>query len=202
MSEQYFSSEPQTKSNPKTWTFELKGHLYTFTSDEGVFSKSEIDFGSRTLIDEFRVPSIPGDILDLGCGYGPIGLSIAKTNPERKVVLCDINERAVALAKKNAEQNNIDNVEIAVSDRLESFQNRKFASVVTNPPIRAGKKVVHQLFEDSFKALLPNGELWVVIQKKQGAASAQDKIEYLFSHVEIVKRNKGYFILYARKNTL
>ncbi|MBM7573101.1 class I SAM-dependent methyltransferase [Aquibacillus albus] len=199
MSEQYFSKQPQSKSNPNTWTFELRDHLFTFTSDYGVFSKGEVDFGSRTLIDSFIEPRVDGDILDLGCGYGPIGLSLAKVYPSRKIVLCDINERALALAEKNAKQNDIENVEFKISDRLEAFPNRKFAAVATNPPIRAGKSVVHQMFQDSYEALVPNGELWVVIQKKQGAPSAQRKLEELFGNADIVVKNKGYFILCAKK---
>lgn len=198
MSEQYFTHNPQIKSDPKTWEFTLKGHRFKFTSDTGVFSKNEVDFGSRTLIDAFVAPNIEGDYLDLGCGYGPIGLSLAKADRTRVCHLVDVNERAIALAKENARVNQVENVKVYSSDRFENV-NQAFAAVLTNPPIRAGKQTVHLMLEESFDHLLPGGELWVVIQKKQGAPSAVKKLEELSECVEIVRKNKGYYILRAVK---
>ncbi|MFS0562410.1 class I SAM-dependent methyltransferase [Terribacillus sp. 179-K 1B1 HS] len=200
MSDHYYTNQPQSKSAPATWRFTLKGNELVFTSDSGVFSKKEVDFGSRVLIDVFTEPEIEGDILDLGCGYGPIGISFAKAFADRSIVMSDVNERAVSLAKQNAEANGASNTQFYVSDRLTAFSDRKFAAIATNPPIRAGKKVVHQLFEESYQALLPQGELWVVIQKKQGAPSAQEKLNQLFGSCEIVKKDKGYYILLAKKD--
>ncbi|WP_138420187.1 class I SAM-dependent methyltransferase [Aquibacillus sediminis] len=199
MSEQYFSTNPQSISDPKTWNFVLKGIPFTFTSDHGVFSRNEVDFGSRLLIETFTEPEIDGGLLDLGCGYGPIGLALAKAFPNREVTLSDVNERALALAKYNANQNNIDNVEFKISDRLQSFQNQCFSAIVTNPPIRAGKNVIFQMFEESYEALTSRGELWVVIQKKQGAPSTKEKLETMFDAVEVVKKDKGYFIIKSIK---
>lgn len=199
MSEQYFANQPQSKSNPKSWTYELRGHSFLFTSDVGVFSKNEVDFGSRLLIDAFQLPDHPGSIIDLGCGYGPIGLSLAKVFPDRQVLLSDINERALELAKKNAAQNDISNVSFYVSDRLQDIPQGSYAAVVLNPPIRAGKQTVHQMFEDSYDILEKDGELWIVIQKKQGAPSAIKKLQELFTFVETVKKNKGYLVIKAQK---
>lgn len=197
MSEHYFSKNPQSKSEPKTWNYTLRGREYSFMSDVGVFSKNEVDFGSRLLIEQFEVPDISGDILDLGCGYGPIGIVLADQYPDRSVTMVDINERALELASENALKNRVEEVEVIQSDGFSCLGNRSFAAVVTNPPIRAGKKVVHKMFEESKQALLSRGELWVVIQKKQGAPSAKDKLESLFGNVEVVYRSKGYFILKA-----
>ncbi|MFC2949284.1 class I SAM-dependent methyltransferase [Virgibacillus sediminis] len=197
MAEHYFSNKPQSKSSPKTWKYELRNKVYTFTSDVGVFSKNEVDFGSRLLIEKFTAPDEPGDLLDLGCGYGPIGISLADSYPDRKVVMADVNERALGLAEKNAKQNGVTNVEFTYSDLFMGLKNRSFASVISNPPIRAGKKTVHQLFEESKNALQENGELWAVMQKKQGAPSAKIKLEELFGEVEIVAKDKGYYILKA-----
>lgn len=195
MSEHYFSQKPQSKSSPKHWNYRLRGKEYKFTSDVGVFSKNEVDFGSRLLIETFTPPEVPGDLLDLGCGYGPIGISIANELLERKIIMADVNERALALAASNAEQNEVSNVEFVVSDRFLGLENRKFAAILTNPPIRAGKSVVHGMFEGSKESLLEGGELWVVIQKKQGAPSAIEKLESLFGNCETVAKSKGYFIL-------
>lgn len=199
MSEHYYSKTPNSKSNPTTWKFELRGNTFTFTTDRGVFSKNEVDFGSRTLIETFAEPDTDGDILDLGCGYGPIGLSLAKSFSERQFIMSDINERALELAEKNAKQNQVKNVILKNSDRLEAFGTGRFAAILTNPPIRAGKQTVHQMFEESFAALKSGGELWVVIQKKQGAPSALKKLKELFFQVETVEKRKGYFILKAKK---
>lgn len=195
MSEQYFSQKPQSQSSPKTWRYRLRGTEYTFTSDYGVFSKNEIDYGSRVLIDHYIEPLIYGDVLDLGCGYGPIGITIANTYPDRQVVLADVNERAIHLVRKNTRENNLENTKCLVSDRFSNLTDYTFASIVTNPPIRAGKQVVHAMIEDSKPALVKNGELWVVIQKKQGAPSAKSKIMDVFGNVEVVARDKGYFLL-------
>lgn len=197
MSEHYFSQKPLSKSSPKKWSFQLRNTTYTFESDYGVFSKNEVDFGSRLLIEQFNQPSVSGDFLDLGCGYGPIGITLADCYKDRNIVMADINERAVSLAQKNAKHNGITNVEFFQSDKLRSLSNRMFAAILTNPPIRAGKETVHQMFEESKEALVQNGELWVVIQKKQGAPSAMEKLKDLFGSVEVVARNKGYFILQA-----
>lgn len=197
MSEHYFSQKPQSQSSPKTWSYRLSETDYTFTSDYGVFSKNEVDYGSQVLIRQYREPQIPGDVLDLGCGYGPIGITIASTYPDRHIVLADVNERAIHLAGENALQNKVGNSECVMSDCFSNLADYTFASIVTNPPIRAGKKVVHAMIEESKAALAKNGELWVVIQKKQGAPSAKEKMLNIFGNVEVVVRDKGYFLLKA-----
>lgn len=113
--------------------------------------------------------------------------------------MIDINSRAIDLSKENALSNGISNVNIFESDRFKKVTSNQFASILTNPPIRAGKKVVHEIFEESYNHLVEGGSLWVVIQKKQGAPSAMDKLEQLFGNVEIVEKKKGYFILVAKK---
>ncbi|MGP4070453.1 class I SAM-dependent methyltransferase [Halobacillus sp. B29] len=199
MSEHYYSKKTAAKSDEKTWSYTLRDRLLTFTTDHAVFSKGEVDFGSRLLIDSFTAPPVDGNFLDLGCGYGPIGLSLALEYPDRQVVLVDVNERALNLAEKNAAKNQVTNVEIKESDRLRQLEGRQFAAILTNPPIRAGKKVVHAMFEEAKKALGQSGELWVVIQKKQGAPSAKQKIEELFGNIEVVRKEKGYYIFKAQK---
>lgn len=197
MSEHYFSEKPQTKSSPKTWKYQLRNIIYTFTSDTNVFSKNQVDFGSRVLIESFKEPFASGDFLDFGCGYGPIGIALAGSFAKRQVVMSDVNERATVLASENAERNGLSNIEVVNSDRFSNLEGRKFAAVITNPPIRAGKKMVHGMFEDAKNALVDSGELWVVIQKKQGAPSAEKKMVELFGNVEVVTKKKGYLILKA-----
>ncbi|MFO1442026.1 class I SAM-dependent methyltransferase [Bacillus sp. Bva_UNVM-123] len=200
MSEHYFSKTQKVESKPKYWDFTLNNHSFRFKTDNGVFSKSEVDFGSKLLIDAFEEPEMEGDILDVGCGYGPIGLSAAKRMPTRQVHMIDVNLRALELAKENAELNGINNVCIYESDRLENVSNHQYAAIITNPPIRAGKQIVHDIFEQSVGHLLQGGYLWVVIQKKQGAPSAIDKLTELYSEVETVVKKKGYYIIRAKKD--
>jgi len=199
MSEHYYSRTQNVDSNPMIWNYTLRNSNFRFKTDNGVFSKKEVDFGSRLLIETFDMPDVPGDVLDVGCGYGPIGLSVAKHWPERTVHMIDVNLRALGLAKDNGELNGIHNVAIYESDRLSAVTGRKFAAVLTNPPIRAGKEVVHDIYEQSYNSLLPDGELWVVIQKKQGAPSTIAKLSETFAVVETVAKKKGYFIIKAKK---
>ncbi|HWK24050.1 MAG TPA: class I SAM-dependent methyltransferase [Ureibacillus sp.] len=200
MSEHYYSNKPQTESKPRQWKFTLLGHSFLFETDTGVFSKSEVDFGSRVLIDTFSLPEIEGAILDVGCGYGPIGLSIAKQNPDRVVYMMDINERAVALSKKNAEINGVQNVRIFESDGLANVEEGlQVAAILTNPPIRAGKETVFRFYDGAFEKLSVGGELWIVIQKKQGAPSTMSHLEEKFAEVEVVEKKKGYWIIRAQK---
>ena len=199
MSEHYYSRTQKVESDPKFWDFMLKNNVFRFKTDNGVFSKREVDFGSRLLIESFEMPQTEGFVLDVGCGYGPIGLSIAKQYHDRVVHMVDVNERAIQLSKENAALNKIENVKVYESDRLINVKEMNFAAILTNPPIRAGKQTVHDIFEQSYNHLVSNGELWVVIQKKQGAPSAIEKLKTLFSEVETIDKSKGYFIVKAIK---
>ena len=199
MSDHYYSNKPQTESKPRQWKFTLLGFEFKFETDAGVFSKSEVDFGSRVLIDAFEMPEVEGDVLDVGCGYGPIGLSIAKANPERFVHMMDVNTRALQLAEKNASVNGVQNVRIIESDGLSNVGDVKAAAILTNPPIRAGKETVFRFYDGAFEKLISGGELWVVIQKKQGAPSSVSHLEEMFSEVDVVEKKKGYWIIRAKK---
>ncbi len=201
MSEHYYTQSPNTESNPQYWPYTLRNKEFKFKTDNGVFSKKEVDFGSRLLIETFKPnEDVDGNLLDVGCGYGPIGLSLASELEQAEVHMIDVNQRAIELSKENARINHVANVLIYESDKLGQVKNRDFASILTNPPIRAGKKVVHEILEQSYEKLAPGGELWVVIQKKQGAPSAMEKMENLFGNVEAVERKKGYYILLSKKN--
>lgn len=200
MSEHYYSKAPSVKSTPQQWQAFLRGQSLTFQTDAGVFSKKELDFGSRLLIESFELPTIEGPLADIGCGYGPIGLSIAKESPEREVVLVDVNERALDLARLNAKNNQITNAIILQSEALVAVKQKDFSSILTNPPIRAGKKVVFSFYEQAFEKLCSLGSLWVVIQKKQGAPSTEKKLQELFGNVDVMAKEKGYLIFRAVKD--
>jgi len=199
VSDHYYSRKPQTESKPRHWNFTLLGHNFRFETDAGVFSKSEVDFGSRVLIDAFEAPDLEGPILDIGCGYGPIGLSIAKANERRTVHLVDVNTRAIQLAEKNAAANGIQNVRIYESDGLSAVDTANFAAIITNPPIRAGKETIFRFYNESYEKLVSKGELWIVIQKKQGAPSTFSYLEEIFGQVDLVDKARGYWIIKATK---
>src|SRR5699024_5852443 len=131
----------------ETHAYEINGQSYTLTTSTGVFSRKGVDFGTKTLLDLFVMPDLDGKVLDLGCGYGPIGLSLGRTYQEREIVMVDINARAVMLSKQNARQNNIENVDVYQSDGLAAVRQEGFAVVITNPPIRAGKQKIYDMFE-------------------------------------------------------
>ena len=201
MSDHYYTKKPEVEEKQSTWETKLNDMSFTFTTSTGVFARNEVDFGSRLLIETIKKPNLEGPMLDLGCGYGPIGLSLAKKYPNTLIKMVDINERAIKMAKLNASQNEIDNVDIEPSDGYEAIkETEKYSLIVTNPPIRAGKKVIYSLFEESKKHLHSNGELWIVIQKKQGSASAFKFLEEHFNEVTVEERKKGYYIIRAVKD--
>ncbi|AIQ61164.1 class I SAM-dependent methyltransferase [Paenibacillus borealis] len=198
MSQHYYSQQPEARHDRRSIDTVLRGRSLRFTSDAGVFSKGDIDHGSRVLIEAMEIPD-GAQVLDVGCGYGPIGISAALLAPKGHVTMIDINSRAVELARENAQHNGIRNVTVMESDVLSAVQGRTFDVVLTNPPIRAGKAVVHEIFEQAHAHLNEGGSLWIVIQKKQGAPSAAAKLESLFSDVEEVGKDKGYRIIKAKK---
>ncbi|MGF7049759.1 16S rRNA (guanine1207-N2)-methyltransferase [Paenibacillus sp. DS2015] len=198
MPQHYYSNQPESQHNRKMIEENLKGHNYRFISDAGVFSKNGVDYGSKVMIEAMDMPS-GSAVLDVGCGYGPIGLAAARMVEDGHVTMLDVNSRAVALAKENAQLNGITNVSILESDLFASVEGKSFDVIVTNPPIRAGKETVHSIFALAYEHLHIGGALWVVIQKKQGAPSAKAKLQSLFQVVEEITKDKGYHIFKATK---
>lgn len=199
MSDHYYTRKPGVEQNRQKHETELRGLRFQFMTDSGVFSKSGIDYGSRFLIDEMQIGK-QDRVLDVGCGYGPIGLTAARLASEGEAVLLDINERAIELAKENAKMNGIENAVIRQSDLYGAAGDEPFDVILTNPPIRAGKAVVHQIFEQGYDRLKPGGSMWVVIQKKQGAPSAEAKLKELFGRVVEVGKDKGFRIFRAYRS--
>lgn len=199
MSEHYYTKHPKSEMVTETQEVILNQHHLTFTTASGVFSKSGIDFGTKVLIEAFEAPEIAGALLDLGCGYGPVGITLAKTYPKRNIIMVDINERALELARKNALDNSVQQTEIINSSGFDALKNRAFAAIITNPPIRAGKRVIYPMLERAYDHLHSDGELWVVIQKKQGAPSLIKFLNGIFQEVKEVNREKGYSIIRAVK---
>ena len=195
--EHYYSNKTNTKSEPKEFTFNFLNNEFKFMTDNAVFSKEYIDYGSFVMLNNFKPNDINLPILDMGSGYGPIGIVVSKIY-EREVYMAEINERAYNLSLENIKKNNV-NVKAFNSNLYEKIDDIIFSSIITNPPIRAGKKTVFDIYDGAYNHLALNGELWVVIQKKQGAPSSKAHIEELFGNCEIVKKDRGYYILKAIK---
>ena len=196
----YYTSKPSSESNREKWETTINGKKFTYTTDSGVFSKNNIDVGSEVLMTTAETVDFPkGNLLDIGCGYGPVGIYLAKAFPNRLIEMIDVNERAIDLAQLNAKENEASNVQIYNSNLFEEVENKKLAGIISNPPIRAGKTVVHEILEKSHDYLVEGGYLLIVIQKKQGAPSAKKKMQEVFGKVERINLEKGYWILAAQK---
>ncbi len=195
MADHYYSSNPASASDIQELFYEAGGRTYRFFSDHSVFSIKRIDPGTdlliRTVLEEQEQTQ---KILDLGCGYGPIGLVLAD-QLSAQATLLDVNERAMDLARQAARINRID-AQVLTEDRLVDAD---YTLAATNPPIRAGKQTVYHLFRLAYVHLVPGGVLYVVIQKKQGADSAVKELVSIFGNCETVGRKAGYHILRSTK---
>lgn len=189
MSDHYFSEQPQSEIREKEFTQIVRNKTLTFTSVSGVFSfEDRVDKATRLLIEHF-LPS--GNlVLDIGCGYGAIGLFLKVIHPQLVVTMSDINERAVAYAMKNAERNNLW-VKIFKSDLYEGLKEKQFHDIVTNPPVAAGKKVVTQLIQGAKDHLYPGGAFWLVAFHNKGGSTFKKIMEETFGNVEDIEKQGG-----------
>jgi len=198
LSDHYYTHRPGAAHDETSFDTTLRGMGFRFVTDAGVFSRDRVDFGSLLLIEAMRVG--PADVvLDLGCGYGPIGAVAARLAPQGYIYMVDVNERAVELARRNLALNGIRNAEVRVSDGLVAVPGIVFDTILTNPPIRAGKQTVYRLLDEAYAALRPGGALWVVVQNKQGAPSMKRKLQELFGNVTDVARKAGYHVFRAER---
>ena len=193
----YFQDDPNLVSNIKEINFEINGITMKLLTDNGVFSKNNVDAGSYAFLKVLLPLDLGKHILDLGCGYGTIGLTLAKAHEEARITLADVNPRAVALCERNAGVLNLSpRVTILQSDIYEKIEG-PYDSIVVNPPIRAGKTVTYRMYEEAKQYLIDGGSLYIVIRKAQGAESASRYIETIFGNVTLLKRDKGYYIYRA-----
>lgn len=187
----YFTND-EVQSNEKTLIFKIKDTELLMTVDNGVFSKKGLDFGTRTLLESLE--DVNGEVLDFGCGYGPIGIYLAKTK-KANIDMIDINQRSLNLAKKNALQNKV-KVNVFESNIYENI-NKKYDYIITNPPIRVGKKILYEILFGAKEYLKDNGEMWLVVHKDQGAKSLAKDLEKSYQ-VDIINKNKGFFVIRAK----
>lgn len=188
----YFSNDETLKSEIKKIDVMIHNEPLSFYTDNGVFSKNRIDFATKSLLE--NLPDLKGNVLDLGCGYGPIGIYLKKKN-DIEVDMIDINRRSLELAKKNAVLNKVE-VNIFESDGYQNVS-KKYDYIITNPPIRVGKKILYNLLLNAKNYLKEKGELWFVISKNQGAKTVIRDMGSAY-HVEIISKNKEFYIIKCR----
>lgn len=196
MPDHYFTQTPSSQSRPALLDIEFLGERLSFHTDAGVFSRTELDPGSALLIKSAE--PLSGRVVDMGCGWGPIGLFLARKNPNAQLILADVNERAVELSRRNIQENHVSNARVMQSDGLAALP-ETFDYFISNPPIRAGKKTIYDWFAQAHERLTPGGTLLIVIRKQQGAPSALKYLSELFGDAQVIARDKGYWILRAQK---
>lgn len=201
MNTHYFTDNRHLRENRKEISFRFWCFTFRFTTDNGVFSKDGVDFGTRVLLNALydHQSELGDELLDVGCGYGVIGICLKKAFPPKQVTMLDVNPRAVELAKLNAKQNESD-VNILISDVYREINGNTYSDIITNPPIRAGKAVIYAIFAQAYEHLCDHGRLWIVIRKAQGALSARRYVQSVFGNCEIIHKEKGYLVLQAVKN--
>ena len=189
----YYSNNPNSKSEERILEYELNENKFKFISDNGVFSKNHVDFATDFLIKTIY-ENVEGDVLDVGCGYGVIGITLSKKGNVKSVTMLDVNNRALELTRKNIELNKAKDIKVIESNGFEKITS-VFDTIITNPPIRAGKSVIYKIYEDSKTYLKENGCLYLVINKKHGAPSTINYLKEVFGNCEIVDKKAGFHVL-------
>jgi 16S rRNA (guanine1207-N2)-methyltransferase len=193
----YFLHDEELKNNEYDVNFSFNGHEFHLVSNNGVFSKKRIDEGSFILINSLLSQNINGNVLDLGCGYGPVGITLKYFFQNIKLVMSDVNSSCIDLALKNSQMNNI-NAQVVLSDGFINLK-ESFDWIVFNPPIRIGKEKLFNIYKDAFMHLNQNGKFVIVIRKDKGALSHARYLETLFKSVDLVERKSGYYVYVMNK---
>ncbi len=194
--DQYYTSKPTSKSEEREIEYSIAGKRIKLITDNGVFSKAHVDIATNFMLNVLLKESINGKVLDLGCGYGVVGITLNHFFKDLDVTMLDINERALALAKKNVALNKQKNVNIIESDGFEKISKKDmFDVIITNPPIRAGKAVIYKMYEDSFEHLKKGGAFYLVINKKHGAPSTKEFLEKMFGNCEVLDKKTGFNVI-------
>ncbi|GIU69931.1 MAG: SAM-dependent methyltransferase [Candidatus Woesearchaeota archaeon] len=196
--EHYFSEKPTSTPKKHRFKTRIRNHDIIIDSSSGIFSVKEIDFGTRLLIENAKING--KEVLDLGCGYGIIGIAIKKMNPDINITMIDINERAISATKKNCESNNVE-ATILKSDIFSNPQlrNKNFDTIITNPPFSAGKKVCFKFIEESSKHLNKGGLFELVAPHNKGGESLKKKMIEIFGNAGELVKKAGFRVYISLK---
>jgi len=195
--EHYFTSLPKSQERFGLVRTCLLGKSFEFLTASSVFSKRKIDSGTRLLIESMVLPE-KGCVLDVGCGYGAVGITVAKLNPKLHVVMTDVNARAVRLAKKNVVLNRVTNIEVRYGFFFEPVADLKFNSVLSNPPVSAGMEAVKSIVLGAPHVIAPDGSFQLVIRSKIGAKLLPALFAKTFGNCEVVARESGFRVLMGK----
>jgi 16S rRNA (guanine1207-N2)-methyltransferase len=196
----YFTNNNELEHDIRTLELSLQGTNLTLITDRGVFSNKEIDEGSTVLLKSIiKSIDVKGEVLDVGCGYGTLGLYLAARYPEIKVTMFDINERAVSLTSENAKRNNLTNTHVYVDSDYQALPKHTFNLIVINPPIHAGKKAYYPLLSAARDYLTDGGILMFVIRKSHGAKSAAKYLSDYYSNITLIQKDAGFYVYHAQK---
>ena len=191
----YFETDKELKDEKESFTYTLNGQIYSLVSNSGIFSPGHVDYATNILLS--CIPELKGSLLDLGCGYGVIGIVLGRQNKLSKITMADCNERALECARENCRLNNI-NAEIVESDCYSNIRDI-FDTIVINTHIHAGKQVLFTMYEGDYEHLNDQGQLFIVIQKKHGAESTISKLLTIFNNCTPIYKKKGFYVLQCVK---
>ncbi len=191
MKEHYYIEKPKAEFRKYLIKDTLRGFELTFNSASGVFSATQIDNGTRVLIENMQ---IKGNVLDLGCGYGAVGIVAAKLCPKCQVILTDINRRAVMLAKQNLKLNKIKNAEVRKGNLYTPVKDEKFDVILLNPPMSAGRKLCLEMIHKAPKYLKSKGSLQIVAKKNKGGEFLFKEMDKIFKRTEVLAKKTGFWV--------
>lgn len=196
--EHYYSKRPKSKPRIGLIRTHLRGRLFEFLTTSSVFSHKRIDLGTRLLIESMILPK-EGYILDLGCGYGAVGIAAAVFNPDLHVVMVDVNERAVRTTKENAKRHRVANTDIRQGFLYEPVEGMRFDAILSNPPLSAGLRIVKHIILGAGKLLDEDGLFQLVVRSKIGGRQCAKELEAAYGNVEVLARKSGYRVLLSKK---
>lgn len=198
MVEHYYSEAPSSQHKEAVFSQILRGREFRFTTDAGVFSKDKVDTGTKLLVESVALNGNE-KVLDWGCGYGPIGISISASLTSGSVIMVDINSRAVELALRNISNNGARNCSVRQGDGFEVVLEDDFDVVISNPPIRAGKKVIYAMVDEAVNHLKIGGRIILVAKTSQGAKSLEKKVADVFGNVSELEKGSGFRVIQGVK---
>ncbi len=188
----HYFTNTDLKSEIKKYDVVVRDKRFSFYTDNGVFSKNKLDYGTKFLLETIPITEISGDVLDVGCGYGVIPIVLSKFT-DCSFDGVDVNERAIGLALRNRDLNNCENINYFISNCYDNVD-KKYDVIITNPPIRAGKKIVYDIVMNARDHMRTNGVLYIVVRKEQGAKSMLRDLEKYYE-VDVIGRSKGFFVI-------
>lgn len=194
----YFTAYPKSKAKLGIIRTYLRGRPFEFLTASGVFSKKRVDLGTRVLIESMTLPE-KGYVLDIGCGYGAVGIVAASSNPNLSVVMVDVNERAVWLAKQNIQLNNVNNAEVRRGYLYEPVKDLTFNCILSNPPVSAGMETVKAIIAEAAKHMANKACFQMVVRSKIGGKRLKMLLEEAFGNAEILARKSGYRVFISEK---